>query len=49
MMGSPLSKQAAESDQPFFMYLAFNAPHDPRQAPKQYVDQYPLESIEGAR
>ena len=24
-------------DDPFFMYLAFNAPHDPRQAPKEYV------------
>jgi arylsulfatase A-like enzyme len=44
--GIAFIEQAAESDQPFFMYLAFNAPHDPRQAPKQYVDQYPLESIE---
>jgi arylsulfatase A-like enzyme len=25
---------------PFFMYLAFNAPHDPRQAPREYVDMY---------
>lgn len=33
------------SDDPFFMYLAFNAPHDPRQAPQEYVDMYPLESI----
>lgn len=32
-------------DSPFFMYLAFNAPHDPRQAPKEYVDMYPLDSI----
>ena len=31
------------SDKPFFMYLAFNAPHDPRQSPKEYVDMYPLE------
>ena len=30
---------------PFFMYLAFNAPHDPRQAPKEFVDMYPLEDI----
>jgi len=30
---------------PFFMYVAFNAPHDPRQAPKSYVDQYPLDQI----
>lgn len=37
---------AAEDPKPFFMYLAFNAPHDPRQAPREYVDQYPLERIE---
>ncbi|MDF7801298.1 sulfatase-like hydrolase/transferase [Pontiellaceae bacterium B1224] len=37
--------QAAEDDQPFFMYLAFNAPHDPRQAPKEYIDRYPLDRI----
>lgn len=34
-----------ESNNPFFMYLAFNAPHDPRQSPKEYVDKYPLEKI----
>lgn len=38
-------EQAAESDKPFFMYLAFNAPHDPRQAPKAFVDLYPLEKM----
>ena len=27
------------------MYLAFNAPHDPRQAPQAYLDKYPLENI----
>lgn len=27
------------------MYVAFNAPHDPRQSPKEYVDMYPLENI----
>jgi arylsulfatase A-like enzyme len=36
---------AARSSKPFFMYLAFNAPHDPRQSPKQYVDKYPLENV----
>ena len=36
---------AAKSDSPFFMYIAFNAPHDPRQAPKEYVDMYPTEKI----
>ena len=38
-------KTAAKSDKPFFMYLAFNAPHDPRQSPQQYVDKYPLDKI----
>ncbi len=33
------------SDKPFFMYVAFNAPHDPRQSPKEYVDMYPPENI----
>ena len=27
------------------MFLAFNAPHDPRQSPKKYLDLYPLDSI----
>ncbi|NND79797.1 MAG: sulfatase-like hydrolase/transferase [Maribacter sp.] len=38
-------KKAKKSDKPFFMYLAFNAPHDPRQAPQEYLDMYPLEKI----
>ncbi len=36
---------AAKSEKPFFMYLAFNAPHDPRQSPQEYVDRYPLDRI----
>lgn len=36
---------AKTKDTPFFMYIAFNAPHDPRQSPKQYIDMYPLENI----
>ena len=36
---------ASNSDDPFFMYLAFNAPHDPRQSPKSFLDQYPVENI----
>ena len=39
-------KTASEEDNPFFMYLAFNAPHDPRQSPKKYVDMYPSEEID---
>lgn len=38
-------EQTKKSENPFFMYLAFNAPHDPRQAPQQYLDMYPLENI----
>ena len=37
--------QAGKRTQPFFMYLAFNAPHDPRQSPKEYVDRYPRDRI----
>lgn len=36
---------AVSQDKPFFMYLAFNAPHDPRQAPKEFVDMYPVEEL----
>ncbi|MFK5924441.1 MAG: sulfatase-like hydrolase/transferase [Verrucomicrobiota bacterium] len=38
-------KMAKASENPFFMYVAFNAAHDPRQAPKEYVDKYPLDKI----
>ncbi|PWJ57898.1 arylsulfatase A-like enzyme [Dyadobacter jejuensis] len=38
--------QASKKDEPFFMYLAFNSPHDPRQAPKRWVDRYPVQDIE---
>ncbi|MFT5470121.1 MAG: arylsulfatase A-like enzyme, partial [Verrucomicrobiales bacterium] len=36
---------AAKNEAPFFMYLAFNAPHDPRQSPAEFVAKYPLENI----
>ena len=38
-------KEEAQDNKPFFMYLAFNAPHDPRQAPKEFIDAYPLQDI----
>lgn len=43
--GVSFLEQAKSSENPFFMYLAFNAPHDPRQAPKEFVDMYPLSEI----
>ena len=39
-------EEASKISSPFFMYLAFNAPHDPRQSPKDYVDRYPLNRVE---
>lgn len=36
---------ATKRQHPFFMYIAFNAPHDPRQSPKAFVERYPLDSI----
>lgn len=41
-----LQNKVQDSDNPFFMYVAFNAPHDPRQSPKDYVDMYPSDEIE---
>lgn len=34
-------QETKDSESPFFMYVAFNAPHDPRQAPQSFVDKYP--------
>ncbi|MBN8421252.1 MAG: sulfatase-like hydrolase/transferase [Verrucomicrobia bacterium] len=36
---------AKQQEKPFFIYAAFNAPHDPRQAPKEFQDMYPLSRI----
>ncbi|MEJ6580906.1 MAG: sulfatase-like hydrolase/transferase [Akkermansiaceae bacterium] len=36
---------AKEDSKPFFFYLAFNAPHDPRQSPQEYLDMYPVEEM----
>jgi len=32
---------AQAPNKPFYLYLAFNAPHTPYQAPKEYIDRYP--------
>lgn len=37
--------KVAKRHAPFFMYVAFNAPHDPRQAPQEYLDLYPVDKI----
>jgi choline-sulfatase len=39
-------RKAAKSENPFFMYVGFNSPHDPRQAPREYVERYPSARIE---
>lgn len=40
-----LMQRDQNAQQPFFAFVAFNAPHDPRQAPMEYVDMYPLEQV----
>jgi arylsulfatase A-like enzyme len=32
---------AQDAKKPFYLYLTFNAPHTPYEAPKEYVDRYP--------
>lgn len=41
-----LTNKAAKRDAPFFAYVGFNAPHDPRQSPRGFLDLYPQEKIE---
>lgn len=36
---------ANQQEKPFFIYAAFNAPHDPRQAPEEFIARYPLSRI----
>jgi arylsulfatase B len=42
LLGSDAVKyiNAQSSDKPFYLYLTFNAPHTPYQAPKNYIDRY---------
>ncbi len=35
-----------QKENPFLMYVAFTAPHDPRTPPSEYKDMYPNENIE---
>jgi arylsulfatase A-like enzyme len=41
-----LVNKVPHMNQPFFMYLGFNSPHDPRQSPKEFVDMFPRDKIE---
>ena len=36
-----LRTRATHHANPFFMYVAFNAPHDPRQSPTEFLELYP--------
>ncbi len=38
--------QRERRDNPFFAYISFMAPHDPRTMPQQYLDKYPAERIQ---
>lgn len=45
--GVPPSDRGQDArDTPFFMYVSFHAPHDPRQSPREFVDMYPQDEIE---
>ena len=35
-----------KKNQPYYMYLAFPCPHDPRQAPQKYHDMYPENKVQ---
>jgi arylsulfatase A-like enzyme len=41
-----LTNKAAKRSAPFFVYLGFNAPHDPRQSPQEFLDLYRQDEIE---
>jgi len=41
-----LLTKAAKRKEPFFIYLGWNAPHDPRQAPQEFLDLYPEEKVD---
>lgn len=38
-------EMSKNSDKPFLMTIAFNAPHDPKQAPQEYQEMYPYDSV----
>jgi choline-sulfatase len=40
-----LNSRSDTNENPFFMYVAFHAPHDPRQSPQEFLNMYPLDKI----
>lgn len=40
-----LGQRTTHHTRPFFMYVAFNAPHDPRQAPTEFLQLYRPEQL----
>jgi arylsulfatase A-like enzyme len=34
-------REAAQGEEPFFLYVAYNAPHYPMHAPREYVERFP--------
>ena len=40
-----LNRKDTGHNKPFFMYVGFNAPHDPRQAPEEFQAMYPVDKI----
>lgn len=40
-----LRSRGGTDDQPFFLYVAYMAPHDPRTMPKKYLEMYDPEKI----
>lgn len=43
--GVEFLRKHRENDDPFFMYLSFNAPHDPRQSSRHWLDRYDVDTI----
>ncbi|MEO8617607.1 MAG: sulfatase-like hydrolase/transferase [Luteolibacter sp.] len=37
---SNIDIDAQDASKPFYLYLTFNAPHTPYQAPQEYIDRY---------
>ncbi len=38
-------REGKAQEKPWFAYVAFNAPHDPRQSPQEFLDRYPADRV----